>query len=412
MKFNYVAFDRVGRQVTGSLECASPALVADTLRDRGLFSTAVVPEKDCSPSQHRPATHKPQGMGLGKRLKCTSAFYRHMHVLMSSGTPLVQSLVAAERQTSHMGWRGVIRSLRERVESGTPLATAMEPNPEYFDPVSRSLVAAGESSGNLAGMLERLAILTRKQLKLRSTIIGAMIYPCLLTLVAVTVTILMLMFILPRFSELFRTLDSPLPPTTKFLLALSDWLHLNWWVPVLGVSAGIVGFLTWIKRPHGKLTLNALALKLPKIGYLTRSLMSASIARLLGVLLESKLPLIEALKLTRQSAVIAQYNSLLGEAEDAVTKGSPMSSILAESDLITPSVQEALRNGEQSGQLGQPLVQMAGFLDEENEVIIKTMTSLLEPCILIVLGVIVGAMALSIFLPLFDLVSNASGGAK
>ena len=412
MNISYVAFDKSGSKVSGILEAANMMEASGKLRQQGLFSSSMKAAEDSAAALEGLGRAKAARVGRGRRLRFLTAFCRQIHILMTSGTPLVQALMAAERQAKDPRWNHVVKALRERVESGTSLAAAMASNPEYFDPVCRSLVAAGELSGNLGVMMERLAILMRKQMKLRTTIVGALVYPCLLMLVAVAVTILMLMFVLPRFSDLFKTLDSPLPPTTKLLLGLSDWLQTNWWLPPIALGAGLVAVTFWLRRPSSNQALSGLALKVPKLGFLTRNLMSARISRLLGMLLESKLPLVEALKLTRQSAVIAQYDQLLGAAENAVVRGSPMSSVLAESDLITPYVQEALRNGEQSGQLSRPLVQIADFLDEENEVIVKTMTSLLEPCILIVLGGVVGVMALSMFLPLFDLVANAGGSGK
>jgi type II secretory pathway component PulF len=322
----------------------------------------------------------------------------------------VQGLHAIERQCEHEGWCAVVGSVRKRVEEGAPLSEAMAQHPQHFDAVCRSLVAAGETSGALPAMLDRLATLARKQLHLRSSILGAMVYPCVLMSIGVIVMIVMLMFVLPRFQGLFESLDSPLPPTTKILLWVSEVLWSYWWLLLSLLIGTAVGFKFWITSDSGKESINSAVLSVPKLGRLVRSLMTARVARMLGTLLESRVSLLDALQLTRQAAVFVQYAQLLRRAEDAVGRGEPMSAVLGNTDLISACVQEAVRNGETSGKLGEPLVQMADFLDEENDIIVKSLTSIIEPMILIVLGVVVGFIALSMFLPLFDLVSAAQHG--
>ena len=286
----------------------------------------------------------------------------------------------------------------------------MRAQPGVFDSVCRSLVCAGETSGQIVKMLDRLAMMTRKQLHLRNSIRGAMVYPMVLLVIGVVVINLMLLFVLPRFAGLFKTLDTPLPPTTKMLMNISEILQGYWWLLILVAGTLGGGAWFWLNRLDGWAKIQTLILSLPKLDKMVRSMMSARIARMLGTLLQSQVPLMDALQLTREAAGNVQYVKLLQQAEDAVSRGQPISAILGYSNLISPSVQEAIRNAEASGDLGRPLVHMADFLDEENEIVVKTLTSLLEPMILIVLGVLVAFMAISMFLPLFDLVSAAHGG--
>jgi type IV pilus assembly protein PilC len=411
MNFAYTAFDTAGRRVSGSIDAADAAQASESLRQQGLF-VAEMAAGHGVPADAAAGRPTPR-FRAGRRLRNVSRFTQQVHVLVSNGTPLVQALYAVERQATDPRWREVIAGLRARVESGAPLAAAMETTaPGIFDPVCRSLVAAGESSGNLGTMLERLAMLMRRQLQLRTAIVGAMVYPALLIVIGIIVLLVMLMFVLPRFAGLFQSLDSPLPPTTKCLMWISGWMLSYWWMLAAVLAVAAVGLRAWWPTPAGQHTRHSLLLALPKVGALTRSLMSARLARLLGVLLESKVSLLDALALVRQAAVNVHYHRLVARAEDAVSKGQSISSIMAESELIVPPVQEAFRNGEQSGQLGHPLVQMADFLDEENGVVVKSLMSLMEPLILIVMGLVVGVIALSMFLPLFDLVANVGGGAQ
>jgi type II secretory pathway component PulF len=412
MKLAYTAFDKSGKAVSGTADANSAAEARETLRRQGLFVTDIRETSATDLSYEAAAASRGganQRIGTGRRLKNLAMFSRQLHVLVGSGTPIVQALAAIERQCEHENWRLVIAELRKRVEEGAPLSEAMRQQSAHFDAVCRSLIAAGESSGNLPQMLDRLANLSRKQLHLRSSVLGAMVYPCMLIMLGITVLIVMLLFVLPRFAGLFSTLDAPLPPTTKLLMWLSGLLRSYWWAALIGAAGGGFGLRAWVKSTRGKETIDTTSLNVPKFGRLMRSLMTARLARMLGTLLESRVPLLDALQLTRQSLMNLHYVKLIARAEESVGRGEPISAVLSSSDLISACVQEAVRNGEQTGQIGTPLVQMADFLDEENDVVVKSLTSIIEPMILIVLGVLVGFIAISMFLPLFDLVSAAHG---
>jgi type II secretory pathway component PulF len=406
MTFSYQAFDTKGVASTGEVDATTADEATQQLRRKGLFVSSIEPAGRSA----RPAAAGKKAMSTGKKLRYLAMFSRQLQVLVSSGTPLAQAMSAIERQADDPKWQSVIGALRTRLEEGSPLSEGMRQHADVFDPVAISLVSAGEASGDMSAMLERMAQLARKQLQLRTAVTGALVYPCLLIAMGICVTITMLVFVLPRFADLFAQLDSPLPPTTKFLMFLSGLLMHQWWIVVPAVAGVVCGVRAWFKSESGRLTMEAQMLRLPKVGVLIRSLFTAQIARMLGTLLESRVTLIDALKLTKDAVTHSRYVALLTQAEDAVGRGEPISLVLAESELISPSVQEAVRTGEQSGRLGTPLLQMADFLDEENDTIVKSLTRLLEPLILITLGVLVGFIAMSVFLPLFDLVSTTQQG--
>ena len=349
-------------------------------------------------------------MSRGRLLKNLAMFTRQLSVLMTSGTPLVQALGALERQSADKNWRQVIGTLRVRVEEGATLSAAMELHPDVFDPVCRSLISAGESGSSFDQMLDRLATLTRRQMHVRNAVIGALIYPTLLVVVAVSVLATMLLFVLPRFATLFDTLDVALPPTTRFLMGLSELLRSYWWsVPALGIGA-VVGVRAWVRSAPGRRWVDSFVLKVPAVGPIVKNFAVARIARVLGVLINGRVPLLEALSLARLTTNNLNYTDLVARAEEAVTRGSTMSSAFAAGNLVSPSLCEAIKSGEQSGQMGPLLLSIADFLDEDNEVVLKSLTSVLEPAILIVLGLLVGFVALSMFMPLFDLTAMTQGG--
>lgn len=403
MKFHYNAFDRNGRAVDGVIDAASVAEASETLRRDGMFVSSLVEAEGAGAAAAK-------GRRGRIKLRHVVVFMRQLSVLISTGTTVVEALAALERQAQEEAWRRVVADVRSRVEEGTPLSEALAAHPSCFDPVCRSLVAAGESGGKLDVMLDKLASLLRQQQHVRSTVIGALIYPALLIVVSVSVLGAMLGFVMPRFAGLFQTLDMPLPPTTKALMAISNGLVSYWWGVVPGLAAAVVGLALWLRTEGGRRVLHTFLARAPQIGRITRSFATARIVRLLGVLLQSRVPLLEALELTRQSCTNVLYAELLRRTEDAVTRGDSISTVMSGSDLVHPSVSEAVRNGERSGRVGEVMLNMADFLDEDNTVVIRSLTSILEPVILIVLGLVVGVVALSMFLPLFDLTAMTGGG--
>jgi type IV pilus assembly protein PilC len=409
MKFAYQAVDGGGKVVSDTIDAADQGEAMDALRRQGLFVGDIRPATGAAALAYARPGKKGKRIGTGRRLKNMTMFTRQLSVLVASGTPLVQALSALERQTKDLTWREIVTSVRTKVEEGTTLSEAMAEHPRAFDAVARSLISAGESGGSFDVMLDRLAVLSRKQLHVRSAVVGALIYPSLLIVVAMAVLALMLLFVLPRFAGLFETLDVKLPPTTQMLMACSDFLRNYWWTIPLAGAGAFFGLRSYLRSAAGRKSLDAALLRLPAVGAVVRSFAVARIARVLGVLLAGKVPLLEALGLARQTVNNYKYVDLVTKAEDAVTRGSNVSTVFAATDLVSPAMCEAIRAGEQSGQMGPLLLNIADFLDEENEVVVKSLTSILEPVILIVLGVVVGFVALSMFLPLFDLTAAAHG---
>ena len=408
MKLAYRAFDKSGREVTDTIEAADAVEATQSLRQRGLFVTEM-DDAGAAPAVQRRGARIRQTRR--QRLRDMSMFTRQLHVLVMSGTQLVQALGALRRQVRPGPLRDAIAAIRKSVQEGSPLAEAMAAHPKYFDKVYCSLVAVGESSGNLSDMLDRLARLTQKRIHVRNCIVGALLYPALLVTAATVVLGVLLVLVIPRFAMLFKSLDVPLPPSTQVLIALSAALHSYWWALLILVVAAGVGLRFWIRSPGGRRTMDTIALRMPRFGDIVQSFATARITRLLGLLLESQVPVLEALRLTRGGLRNVHYAELVARAEEAVSRGEAISSAFRQSDLISPSICEAITSGEQSGQVGPLLLNIADFLDEENEVVVRSLTSIMEPVILILLGFLVAFVALSMFMPLFDLTAMTSGGA-
>jgi len=407
MKLAYTAYDGSGKTVTGVVDAADTSTGMDMLRRKGLYVAEIVAAAASGP--RNAGTRKRRRSG-NQRLKHVAWVSRQLHVLVCSGTQLADALHALERQTRPGPWRQIIVGLRTRVEEGASLSAAMESYSDCFDPIYRSLISAGESSGHLLEMLDRLASLKQKQLRIRNSVVGALIYPCMLTTVGTIIFSMLLVFVIPRFSGLFQTLNVPLPGSTRALLTVSSIFRGYWWLILLLIAGLIAAVVAYLRTPGGRAARDTAILRVPYIGRVVRSFSTARIVSLLGVLMQAHIPVLEALGLVRQSAGNLRYEGIVAKAADFVSRGEPMSTAFADASLISPSVHEAIRSGEESGELDRLLLNIASFLDEENEVVIRSLTSIIEPVILILMGLLVGVVSICMFLPLFDLTAMTQGG--
>ena len=410
MIVTYKGFDLAGKAVCGSVESASVADAGEVLRRQGVFVTTASQAED----RQQPAstvTNHQSAASASARCGELSQLFRQLSILISTKTPLAEALEVLERQTVAGPFRQVIADLRHRVEQGEALSQAMRAHPQSFDAASCSMVAAGEAGGTLDQMLRALTILLRQQYVARRAVGGALIYPCLLMALGAGVLLIMIIFVLPQFQVMFDTLDTPVPWSTAMLLGLGDLLRSWWylWIPVGAVLGTAVRW--WVRSAQGRAWMTQALLATPRIGAIACSLAIARIVRLLGALLAAKVNLLDSLKLARESTAWAPFTSLLEEAEEAVIRGQSLSGVFMASRIIPPEIGAAIASGERSGQLAQVLSQIAEYLDEDNQQVMKTLSGIIEPLILTILGVVVGCVAISMFLPLFDL-AGASGGAR
>ncbi len=411
MKLAYNAVSTTGTPVSDIIDASSMDEAMDLLRGKGLFVTQIEPESD---SKAR-AKAKAKGSGIRlksrtKRLKDVAMFSRQLNVLVATGTPLADGLAALERQVRDADFKAQLAIIRDHVEQGLTLYEALGKAPKYFDEVYRNIIKAGEESGSLPVMLDRLALLTRKQVQIRSQISGAMIYPCLLIFISIAVLAIMLTVVMPRFTGMFESLDVPLPATTVALMAMSDGLRTYWWAVLLGAVGGVVALKFYLATPGGKRYMDGVMLTVPVLKEVTRSYATARIARLMGVLIECNVPLLDTIQLVRCATGNSKYETMMIRAEQIVVSGEPVSGAFADERMIEPAFYEAVRNGEQSGRLSMLMITVADFMDEENDTRLKALTSLFEPLILVFLGLMVGGIAISMFMPMFDLTSMAGGG--
>lgn len=411
MKFSYEAYTKSGAPKSGSIEAADQRDAEEKLRRKDLLVTKI--HREGGAAGKAKTTNSSSKSKNGNKsntkisVKVVSEFARELSVLVSTGTPLVDAIHSLEMQAKAEKWKAVLERLRSRLEEGDSLSDAMQIQHEIFGPIFCSLSAAGESGGNLDVMLNRVSKLLRQEAKIRANIAGAMMYPILLTAISAIVLSVMIGLVLPRFADLFASLDTELPPTTAFLMMLSDILRAYWWAIFPGIALAAGGLVFWFRSDKGRAVAETYILKVPVLGKTLCSIQTARIFRVLGLLVESKVPILESIELTRRSVSNTLYKNLLTKAEESVTIGEPVSTAFSTGNLIVPSAVEAVRNAEQSGRMGPVMIQLADYLDEENETVIKSISSLIEPIIMIGLGIMVAFIAISMFLPLFDLTASA-----
>lgn len=404
MKFAYKGYDRGGKPAEGVVDAPGAEAAKEQLTAKGLFVTRLNPAEAAAAA---PIT-RTAAKGHRAHLRDLAMFLRQLAVLVSTGTPVADAVAVLSNQLPEGPWKQTVLDVRRRVEEGASLSEAMAAHPRCFDAVCRSLVAAGESRGKLGDMLTRLASLVRQQQKIRGELVGAMVYPVLLIGIAFVVLSVMVGFVMPRFEGLFQTLGATLPPTTQLLMATGHVVQGYWFAIIPGFIVAIAAGVYGLRSHAGARLIDTALVRAPLVGKVTRGFMTARLARILGVLVDGKVAMLDALTLTRQAAGNHLYVALVARAEEAVTRGEAVSAAFADARLVNPAVYEAIRSGERTGQLGPVLVSVADFLDEDNEVVLKSLMSIIEPVILVILGLIVGAVALSMFLPLFDL--TAAGG--
>ncbi len=411
MQFAYEALRPDGSVVTDVLEAAARGDAADALRGKGLIPLRLDESAGGGTAQEQrhaganPAASYFQSARLNVRDMIL--FARQMKMLLEAGSPLVPALEAVETQTTKPFVRVLLGRIRERVEQGDSLAVALEPESRFFDPVFRSMIAAGEATASLPQVFGRLCELAQQQQKTRKLVTGALLYPAILTGMLTVVVAILLFFVVPRFMVLFTTLNSPLPATTKLLFDVSQGLKHGW--PYLLVAAGLAGAgLVLAYRSAGTRTwLDELIVRLPVVGPLVSRLIFARVVRVWAAMLRCHVPLLDTIRQSREAVSNMAFLRLIDRVEEAVSGGGRVGQALADAGIADPVIVSALRTGEENGRLAEATDFVSSWLDEDNVTTVQHVTRLAEPVLLAVMGVFVGFIAMSLFVPMFDMATAA-----
>lgn len=399
--FTYKARDRSGQTASGEMQAESKAAVAAHLRTRGLTVMDVSAKKTGGLSLDTSIN-----LDRYKRIKANelTVLARQMATMVSSGLSLLRALYVLEDQTPNPRLKVVIADVRSDVETGLSLSQAMAKHPRVFNQLFVSMVQAGETGGNLEEVLERVATQLEKDDNLRRTVRSAMVYPSLIGGFAVLVLIAMVAFIIPIFAKMFKDLGGKLPPLTAFMIGCSDFMRSYWFVLILAPPAVIWAFRRWKRTDRGELMWDRFRLRLPmKIGVIARKIAVARFARTLGTLTASGVPILQALEITSRTAGNRVIGDPMTEVAERVKEGQSLAAPLAKTGVFPSMVTQMMAVGEETGALDTMLHKLADFYDDEVAAMLKALTSIIEPIMMMMVGLIVGLVVIAMYLPMFKI---------
>lgn len=403
--FNYLALDPAGRERRGSVRAVGPEEARSALVRRRLY---VVQLGTAAAAASPPLLSR--GLFARKKLgaKQLTLFTRQLATLIQV-SPLEEALRTVATQTEKEHVRAVLRTVHAGVVEGRRLSEAMAREPASFPPLFRAMVSAGESSGTLPQILDRLADLLERQAQVRTKIITALTYPAVLALVAMFVVMALMVFVVPRVVEQFDSVGQQLPFLTRAVIALSEFLTNWWWALALSVAALALLGARALREEAVRLRVDARLLRLPLIGRLIRDLHAARLARMLATMVASRLPLLEGLKLTTGTVSNRALRAASVDIAEAIRTGGSLSGALRRAGIFPPLLVYLAASGESSGRLDMMLERAADYLEREFDGFTAAALSLIEPLIIIVMGAVVALIVLSILLPILQLDTLAGG---
>jgi len=395
--FAYKGRSRNGETREGTLQAASRDEAVANLRRQGIIVSSV--------------TEKGKEFALprirrGVRQKDVAIFTRQFSVMIDAGLPLVQCLEILADQQPNRAFQQVLSDVRQDVEGGSTLADAMRKHPKVFDDLYCNMVAAGEAGGILDTILQRLSAYIEKIVKLKSAVRGAMIYPVAVICIAAVVVWVILTFVIPVFADLFTGLGAALPLPTRITIMLSDFLRTWWWLVVGSIAGGVFGLRQYYKTESGRRAIDAFMLKIPIIGDLLRKIAVARFCRTLATLTSSGVPILDGLDITARTAGNAVIEDAIQNVRSAVEEGKTIADPLRETRVFPDMVVQMIGVGEQTGALDAMLSKIADFYEDEVDEATQNLLSLLEPVMIVILGTVIGGIVVSMYLPMFSLISK------
>ncbi len=406
--FSYSAINAQGAELVGELQAPDLSAARDQLRGNGLLAQWI--------EELRAPTAKKTGFAKGKvKPKSLQVFSRQFATMIEAGLSVVTALVILEQQTDDKVLAAVIDDVRENVETGALLSEAMGRHPDVFSRLYMAMVEAGEAAGVLDVVLDRVAIQIEKEEKIKRRVKGAMIYPSVVIVFASLVMTGMLMFIVPIFVKIFDQLGGELPMLTQYVMHASNALRNPWFpgIPIPGVvfvsamvGGGIYGFLKWKKTDAGRAAWDRFKLRIPaQIGVVVRKVAMARWSRTLSTLIASGVDIMRALEITAQTAGNWVVEEETAKIRTRVQEGATIAQPLIDSPVFPPMIAQMVKIGEETGELEKMLGKVADFYEDEVDASIDALTSIIEPLMMIGVGVMVGIIVISMYLPMFKLLT-------
>jgi len=398
--FTYVARESAsGREIRSSVDAATEQAAIAALLNRNMLVVSIS-EKVAK-----------QGRTSGGRVALADLviFTRQLATMIDAGLAMVQSLQALAEQTTNKIMRDVIRDVCARVENGDSFSEALQKHPKAFSRLYVCMVAAGEKGGLLAEILARLATYLENSARLRKKVKSAMMYPTVVTVVAILITVFLLVKVVPVFGEIFSSFNATLPTPTLYLVKLSDFVKHYIIFIVLAAGAGAYGWFYFIKTPAGRLFWDSRRIKLPVFGSIAHKICLARFTRTLASLVRSGVPILEVLQIVSQTVGNVVMEKAIKTASSDIERGESIAAALAKHPVFPTMIVRMVTAGEQTGKIDNMLERISDFLDEEIETTLSGLTSMIEPILIVFLGVVVGGMVICMFLPIFKLPEIVNG---
>jgi type IV pilus assembly protein PilC len=399
--YTYRGTNRTGAPVTGERQSQNKAQLAAALRRENI---------NVSKLSEKGREFSIPTFGTGVDSKELAIFTRQFSVMIDAGLPLVQCLEILAGQQENKTFQKILNTVRGSVEGGATLSTSMKAHQKVFDPLYYNMVEAGETGGILDTILQRLSTYIEKNVKLKRAVKSAMIYPVSVLGIAACVIILLLWKVVPIFVTLFNGLDVTLPLPTRIVIGLSRFVGSVYGLLVL-VFFVASGFAVkfWYGTPQGRMAIDTLILKLPVVGLVMRKIAVARFTRTLGTLISSGVPILEGLDITARTSGNAVVERAISQTRKAVEAGRSLVDPLKETDVFPGMVTQMIGVGEQTGAMDAMLQKIADFYEDEVDAAVKDMLTAIEPIMIVVLGVVVGGVVISMYLPLFSLIGKLAG---
>jgi len=417
--FAYEAMNQAGQEVKDEIEAISTEDALAKIRNLGYFPTRIREKGGAKAKSGAPGAKKKGG---GRRTtlrkikgKMITQVTRQMSTLQDAGLPILRSLAILEEQQKPGGMKTVLRSMKEDIEGGATLSEACSKHPKAFTRLYVNMVAAGETGGVLDVILQRLAEFMEKADKLKRKIIGAMIYPAVVVSFALAIVTGIMIIVIPKFKEIFLDFDVTLPAVTMILMGTSDWFVSGkpvpgWAVIIFGPVATVALFKLVRSSQGGRFVLDFVGMKIPIVGGMLQKSSVARFTRTLGTLINAGVPILEAINITRDTAGNEVYARAMTKVHDAIRGGESFATPLRAARVCDGLVVNMIDVGEETGELDKMLMKIADNYEEELDVAVASLVSLLEPVMVVLLGGIVGFIVIALFMPLVQLISSVSGG--
>jgi type IV pilus assembly protein PilC len=400
--FAYSGRTRAGLTVSGEHTADSVEGAVAALRREQILVTQINPVKSAVTKQARPK-------GKSVNAKTLAIFTRQFSVMIDAGLPLVQCLEILGTQEEDKNFSAVILDTRAHVENGASLADAMARHPKSFDPLFTNMIAAGEAGGILDTILKRLATYIEKAVKLKGQVKSAMIYPIAVITIAVVVVTVILWKVIPTFATLFAGLGAELPLPTRVVIAMSNGLVRFMPFVLVGIGATAFAFRAYYATPGGRMAVDGVTLRVPVIGPLMRKIAVSRFCRTLSTLLASGVSILEALDITAKTAGNAVVEAAINSTRTSIEGGETIAQPLKQTGVFPPMVVQMIGVGEATGELDTMLGKIADFYEEEVDVAVAGLLTLLEPIMIAFLGGVVGGIVIAMYMPIFDLINKMSG---